>query len=161
MRPDRMNVALREFVATTLPLGQKFSECDASLNSVQILEDSLKDSTPSVPLFFILSPGADVVGDLDKVAKKQGFEKAVTYHNVSMGQGQDIVAMEKLGMGHKNGHWVILNNIHLMPRWCIDLEKSLDQFALEGSHERFRVFLTSEPSSGSEWGGRPLHWARR
>lgn len=108
MRPDRLNVALRDFVGTTLPLGPKFVDCDASLNSVQILEDSLRDSTPATPLFFILSPGSDVVGDLDRVAKKQGFEKALTYHNVSMGQGQDIVAMEKLHTGHKNGHWVIL-----------------------------------------------------
>ena len=113
MRPDRLNVALRDFVGSTLPLGSKFVDCDTSLNSVQVLEDSLRDSTPVTPLFFILSPGADVVGDLDKVAKKQGFEKAVTYHNVSMGQGQDIVAMEKLEMGHKNGHWVILNNVSL------------------------------------------------
>jgi dynein heavy chain, axonemal len=56
--------------------------------------------------------------------------------------------MEKLDMGHKQGHWVLLNNIHLMPRWCIDLEKRLDHFAVEGSHERFRVFLTADPSEG-------------
>ena len=114
MRPDRLNVALRDFIGSTLPLGSKFVDCDTSSNSVQVLEDSLKDSMPAVPLFFILSPGSDVVGDLDKVAKKQGFEKAVTYHNVSMGQGQDIVAMEKLEMGHKNGHWVILNNVRIL-----------------------------------------------
>ena len=34
-----------------------------------------------------------------------------------------------------------------MPRWCIELEKTLDAFIEEGSHERFRVFLTSDPSN--------------
>ena len=54
--------------------------------------------------------------------------------------------MEKLKMGHHNGHWLILNNIHLMPRWLVELEKQLDIFALEGSHKDFRLFLTSEPT---------------
>ena len=63
-----------------------------------------------------------------------------------MGQGQDVVAMDRLQMGHTQGHWVILNNCHLMPAWCIELEKKLDSFNLEGSHEKFRVFLTAEPS---------------
>merc|ERR1711871_478223 len=34
------------------------------------------------------------------------------------------------------------------PRWCNDLEKRLDEYALEGSHKNFRVFLTSDPSNG-------------
>merc|ERR1711871_1773413 len=33
------------------------------------------------------------------------------------------------------------------PRWCNDLEKRLDEYALEGSHKNFRVFLTSDPSN--------------
>jgi dynein heavy chain len=31
-----------------------------------------------------------------------------TLHTVSLGQGQDIVAMNKLDIGHKEGHWVML-----------------------------------------------------
>ena len=72
--------------------------------------------------------------------------KGISYWNVGMGQGQDVVAMDRLQMGHTQGHWVILNNCHLMPAWCIELEKKLDSFNLEGSHEKFRVFLTAEPS---------------
>ena len=44
------------------------------------------------------------------------------------------------------GHWVVLQNIHLMPRWTLELEKKLDEFAVEGSHPDFRVFLSAEPS---------------
>ena len=78
-----------------------------------------------------------------------GYHKAnVNYHNIAMGQGQDVVAMAKLDLGHKDGHWVMLQNIHLMPRWCIELEKKLDSFAAEGSHLTFRVFLSADPSKG-------------
>merc|ERR1712072_508024 len=65
-----------------------------------------------------------------------------------MGQGQDVVAEDRMEQGHRNGHWCILNNIHLMPRWCQSLEKRLDEYALEGSHQKFRVFLTADPSKG-------------
>lgn len=59
---------------------------------------------------------------------------------------QDVVAMSCLELAHRNGHWVILNNIHLMPRWLIELEKKLDEFAIEKSHEKFRLYLSSDPS---------------
>jgi len=56
--------------------------------------------------------------------------------------------MNKLEIGHKEGHWVMLQNIHLMPRWLLELEKKLEGFAAEGSHSDFRLFLSSDPSSG-------------
>merc|ERR1719487_3190607 len=65
-----------------------------------------------------------------------------------MGQGQDKIAMTNLEFAHRNGSWVILNNIHLMPSWLNELEKKLDVFALEGSHQRFRIFVSSDPSKG-------------
>ena len=146
MRPDRLAGALRDLVRDALPQGARFTECDAALNSTQVLEDALGDAGPSTPLLFVLSPGADVVADVDKLAARLGYAKGVTYHNVSMGQGQDLVASERLEAGHKQGHWVLLNNIHLMPRWLAELEKRLDAFAAEGSHARFRVLLTSDAS---------------
>merc|ERR1711865_590502 len=82
------------------------------------------------------------------LAIRYELERGTSYHNVSMGQGQDVVAMDKMEQAHRNGHWVILNNIHLMPRWCEDLEKKLDEYALEGSHKAFRLFLTADPSTG-------------
>ena len=148
MRPDRLQVALQHFVVDTLPQGKDFVMCDATMNSAGILDNTLSDATATTPIFFILSPGADVVGDVEALAQKYGFEKGASYHNVAMGQGQDVIAMEVLELAHKQGHWVLLNNVHLMPRWLIELEKKLDAFAQEGSHERFRVFLTGEPSSG-------------
>uniref|UniRef100_H3HCG5 AAA+ ATPase domain-containing protein n=1 Tax=Phytophthora ramorum TaxID=164328 RepID=H3HCG5_PHYRM len=147
LRPDRMTVAVNEFVRQVLPNGSNYCDCDSALNTLQVMDNSYLDSTPTTPLYFILSPGADVVAGVDKLSIKYGFERGVSYHNVSMGQGQDVFAMDRLEVAHRNGHWVILNNIHLMPRWLLALEKKLDEFALEGSHKNFRLFLTSDPSN--------------
>jgi dynein heavy chain len=147
LRPDRMTSALTSFIRNTLPDGSAYIECDSRLSNLQILDSCLAESTPKTPIYFILSPGANVVADLDKKAAEYGLQKGVSYHNVSMGQGQDVVAMSCLETAHRNGHWVILNNVHLMPKWLIELEKKLDEYALEGSHEKFRVFLTSDPSN--------------
>jgi dynein heavy chain len=148
LRPDRMTIAIRNFCEAVLPNGTKYSQCDSTLSTIEVITESFETSTTTTPMFFILSPGVDVVAEVDKLGDTLGMEKGVTYHNVSMGQGQDIVAMDKLEQAHRNGHWVILNNIHLMPKWCVELEKKLDEYALEGSHQKYRLFLTADPSDG-------------
>jgi dynein heavy chain, axonemal len=147
LRPDRIATCLLDFIRVVLPDGPAYAECDAALSSVDILDTCLADSTPAVPIYFILSPGANVMGDLDNLAQKYNFVYGESYHNVSMGQGQDVIAMRNLEMAHRQGHWVVLNNIHLMPNWLIELEKKLDEFALEGSHKKFRLFLSSDPAT--------------
>ena len=147
LRPDRMVSHLANFLRTTMPAGGDYVDCDSTLNSVQILRQSLADSTPQTPIYFILSPGADVVADLDKIAAEQDppFVNGENYFNVSMGQGQDVIAMSYLESAHRNGSWVILNNIHLMPKWLLELEKKLDSFG-DHSHDNFRLFLSSDPA---------------
>ncbi|NXO93463.1 DYH9 protein, partial [Certhia brachydactyla] len=66
-------------------------------------------------------------------------------HNVSLGQGQEVVAEQALDLAAKEGHWVILQNIHLVAKWLSTLEKKLEQHS-EGSHQDFRVFISAEPA---------------
>ena len=146
LRPDRLTIAVSKFIEGALPKGAEYTQCDSELNSFQVLEQTFADSDPTIPIYFILSPGANIVADIDKLAKQFKMEPGVSYHNVSLGQGQDIVAQERLDMGHRQGHWVVLNNVHLMPRWLRHVEKMLDAFAVEGSHSSFRVFMSSDPS---------------
>ena len=146
LRPDRMTIAMTNWLSNALPNGKKYTDADASLSPVEMLEAALADSAPEIPIFFILSPGADVVAVVDQVAAKRNFIKGKNYHNTALGQGQDVIAMGQLKVGHAQGHWLILNNIHLMPRWLIECEKQLDTMAMEGSHQNFRLFLTSEPT---------------
>merc|ERR1711968_208708 len=136
--------ALTDFIRITLPDGNAYADCDGALSSVQILDNCLADSLPATPIYFILSAGANVMGDLDSLAGKNLYIPGESYHNISMGQGQDVIAMRILEMAHRQGHWVVLNNVHLMPAWLQILEKKLDEFSLEGSHKRFRLFLSSD-----------------
>jgi dynein heavy chain len=148
LRPDRVTKALTAFLRQAHTGGERYTECDGALSAGEVMDASIGDSSPTTPLYFILSPGANVVAELDKLSVKHEYAMNVSYHNVSMGQGQDVVAMERLEQAHVDGHWVCLNNVHLMPSWLLVLERTLDAFALEGSHERFRLFCTSDPSNG-------------
>jgi len=148
MRPDRMVVAVQKFVTGMLPDGKKFTELDAGKSFANVLELSLDDSTPYTPLFFILSSGSDPVSTVYDYADRKGLIEAGKYHRVALGQGQDKIAMEKLDIASKEGHWVVLENIHLMPKWCKELEKTLDHFQEVGIHDDFRLFLSAEPSKG-------------
>jgi len=147
LRPDRITVALTNFIRDVLPKGKDYVEVDSELNSFQILEQSFEDSSPIIPLYFILSPGADVVSDVDKLAIKLGKAKGIEYHNISLGQGQDRVALDKLDVGHRQGHWVFMNNVHLMPKFLSTIEKKLEEYSGQGTHPDFRLMFSSDPST--------------
>ena len=67
------------------------------------------------------------------------------YNSVSLGQGQEEPAMRYLTQAHKNGGWVLLQNIHLTIDWTSgELEKKVDKLS-EGAHAEFRLFLSAEP----------------
>ncbi|XP_034049709.1 dynein heavy chain 9, axonemal [Thalassophryne amazonica] len=140
LRPDRMTYAIRDFVEEKL--GTKYVT-GRSLDFAV----SFEESGPATPVFFILSPGVDPLKDVEKHGKKLGYTyDNKNFHNVSLGQGQEVVAEQALDLAAKDGHWVILQNIHLVARWLDTLEKHLEQLC-EGSHENFRVFVSAEPSS--------------
>mmetsp|Transcript_116895 Transcript_116895/g.162408 ORF Transcript_116895/g.162408 Transcript_116895/m.162408 type:complete len:98 (+) Transcript_116895:8824-9117(+) len=65
---------------------------------------------------------------------------------VALGSGQDQIAFDFLDSAHKEGHWVMLQNIHLMPPFLIRLERRLDAYAQEGSNPTFRLFLSADAS---------------
>ena len=55
-------------------------------------------------MFFILSSGADPIQTLESIAKKSGVHDKI--FRVAMGQGQDVVAMNRL----EDGHRMVLKN---------------------------------------------------
>jgi len=108
LRPDRITTALDNFVRRTLPNGDDYVDCDSTSSFFQVLTSCYLDSTPTTPIYFILSPGANPVKDVEDLARKQGIDPAKMLHTIALGQGQDVVAMNKLDIGHKEGHWVML-----------------------------------------------------
>ena len=70
---------------------------------------SFEESGPATPVFFILSPGVDPLKDVEALGKKLNFTSDnQNFHNVSLGQGQEIVAEQKMAIASKEGHWVVL-----------------------------------------------------
>ena len=148
MRPDRVTTALNNFIRKILPDGTAFVECDSALSQYGVLEQAYSDSSTITPIYFILSPGANPVKDVERLCIREKMDPLKHLHTVALGQGQDIVANNKLDLSHKEGQWVMLQNVHLMPTYLIELEKKMAAFALEGSDPQFRLFLTSDPSNG-------------
>ena len=86
LRPDRMTYAVNGFVEEKL--GPKFVE-----NRTVEFAKSYEEAGPSTPIFFILSPGVNPLKDVEALGKKLGFTTAdKNFHNVSLGQGQEVVA---------------------------------------------------------------------
>lgn len=72
-------------------------------------EESYEETGPGTPVFFVLSPGVDPLKDVEALGKKLGFTvDSKNFHNVSLGQGQEVVAENALDVASESGHWVIL-----------------------------------------------------
>lgn len=79
LRPDKVLPAIQAFIVTHM--SQRYVE-PSTFNLLQ----SWKDSTPTSPLVFILSPGSDPMAALVTFAEAQGKSKALQV--ISLGQGQ-------------------------------------------------------------------------
>jgi len=108
IRPDRMTTSLDNFVCRTLPNGENYVYCDSTSSFDDIVLSSYNDSTTCTPIYFILSPGSNPVLAVETLARKQGIDPMKMLHTIALGQGQDVIAMNKLDIGHKDGHWVML-----------------------------------------------------
>ena len=72
-------------------------------------ESVLKEMTSTCPVIYLLSAGADPTDSIETLAKK----RRTVVECVSMGEGQDVVAMKAIGVATSNGTWVLLQNCHL------------------------------------------------
>jgi len=66
------------------------------------------------------------VQDVEMLGKKLGFTTLnKNFHNISLGQGQEVVAEEAMEVATSAGHWVVLQNVHLVKTWLPTLEKKI------------------------------------
>jgi len=140
LRPDRIGASLTSFVSENL--GNDFVEQEP-FN----MDKCYEESVASTPFFFVLFPGTDPTPTVEALARKLGITEANgRLVNISMGQGQEQVALNALNKGAKDGSWIMLQNIHLMQVWLKQLERCLEIIE-EFSSPEFRCILTSEPPS--------------
>ncbi|PHJ22997.1 dynein heavy chain, partial [Cystoisospora suis] len=138
IRPDCLVRCLRILVEEKL--GHSFLDPPAF-----DLHFSFKLATPTRPLIFILSSGADPMNCLLQLAKKHRMERQLL--SISLGQGQGPKAVSAIENAVETGAWVLLQNCHLGKSFLSQLERIVEDFALRKSiHPNFRLFLTSMPS---------------
>merc|ERR1719313_592198 len=126
MRTDRALLSAKAFVEDTM--GPEYIDFPP-LN----WESTLEESSSSVPLICILSPGADPSESILALAKKRKKEcKAV-----SMGQGQEIIARRLISTAVTTGNWVLLQNTHLGLKFLVELEQTL--LGMEEVNPEFRL----------------------
>ncbi|ANQ07504.1 Uncharacterized protein PCOAH_00018730 [Plasmodium coatneyi] len=106
----------------------------------ETLENIFVESSNRKPFLFLLSLASDPTNMIDDFAKK--FKKYPT-DKISMGEGQEIIAKEKLKNALISGNWLILQNCHLNKNFIIEVYNMLKK--LNEIEEDFRLFLTSEP----------------
>ncbi|KAG6956166.1 hypothetical protein JG687_00010768, partial [Phytophthora cactorum] len=137
IRPDKVIPAVMSFVATEM--GQRFIEPQPF-----DLKAGFDDSNCSTPLIFVLTPGADPMSELLKLAAELGFNKK--FVAISLGQGQGPLAENAIAEAIDNGTWVCLQNCHLSVSWLPTLEKICEEITPDRVHASFRLWLTSEPT---------------
>ncbi|CAB0039667.1 unnamed protein product [Trichogramma brassicae] len=135
-RIDRVYRAVTIYISATM--GEEFITPPAvGLDAIY------EQSTSTMPVVFVLSPGSDPTNDLIKLATRLGFG-GPRFRHLSLGQGQEQSAIDLLENAVQNGHWLMLQNCHLLLSFTRELEKRLENIGKPSPD--FRLWLTTDPS---------------
>ena len=134
MRMDRTLLAVLDFIkkvegidhhGSRLPvMGPKYTD-----PATYTTESVLNEMNSTTPVIYLLSAGADPTDALETLAKK----KRTSVECVSMGEGQDVVAMRAIASATANGTWVLLQNCHLGLDFIDQLEDLINKLKLPDS----------------------------
>ncbi|XP_046382890.1 dynein axonemal heavy chain 10 [Ischnura elegans] len=135
-RIDRIIRSMTNYISDLM--GEKY------ITSPSISFDSIyEQSSPQMPVVFILSPGSDPTSDLAKLAERWGSGGS-RFKYLSLGQGQEKAALSYFEVAVARGHWLLLQNCHLLLSFLQVLEKKLDE--MSKPHPDFRLWLTTDPT---------------
>ena len=136
LRPDKTVPELTQFIANEI--GPEFVD-PPSFN----LKVSYDVSTCETPIMFILTPGADPMTVLLRLADEMEMNDSSKLLSISLGQGQGPRAEEAIARGRDKGLWVCLQNCDLGESWLPTLEKICEEITSKNTHANFRMWLTT------------------
>jgi dynein heavy chain len=90
-----------------------------------------------------LSPGADPFSDVQKLVDVVGIGMN-KFRFLALGQGMGDTAKQYIESGAMRGHWVMLQNCHLLVSWLKKLEAIIEN--ITKPDKNFRLWLTTAPS---------------
>jgi dynein heavy chain len=132
LREDRTVIACAEFINNQLSPRYTDPISDA-------IADIYDESGARKPVLYLLTAGSDPTLSIDELAKKK---KKFPTEKVSMGEGQEVVAFEKMKQGFLAGTWVILQNCHLGIGFMNQQEEILGK--TPDIDDEFRLWITCE-----------------
>lgn len=139
LKPERLSFLCREFVEKKL--GKQFS-----VIKPVAMEEIYEDSDNRTPLTFILTQGADPTYSIINFAKQLiGNDLENELYIISLGQGQDKIALKRINESKEHGKWVMLQNCHLYKSFMNELENQVLALQESNHHKDFRLILTSMP----------------
>jgi len=139
IRPDKIVAAIQNLIVEEKELGEQFIRPPPF-----DLKKNYEEARCNTPIILILSPGADPMAELDKLSKHPSVRKRMT--SLSLGQGQEKIAIQSFNDAKERGEWVVMQNCHLSPSFMPILERLVNEIAKDPLNE-FRIWLTSMQSS--------------
>lgn len=136
LRMDRCMLMCKWFVRHTDAMGPAFVE--PVTDTLESIYDGMNSVTPVI---FLLSTGADPTEAIESLARKRKLPSPAV---ISMGEGQEPVAVKAMQAAAANGSWVLLQNCEL----GLDLMQTMEEFLerlRESQDPNFRLLITALP----------------
>ncbi|CAD8044294.1 unnamed protein product [Paramecium primaurelia] len=138
IKPEQFISATNEMIKQQM--GNLFIE-----NIPTTFEQFYFESDSKIPLLCIITPGADPRQEIIKLATKYDFNDR--FNQISLGQGQNQLAIKMILNAMQQGTWVLLQNCHLAASFMPELENLFEVQYKKEMNSDFRLWLTSQPTS--------------
>jgi dynein heavy chain len=135
LRMDRAQITCREFIQHTKQMGKTYVD-----PVVDKITDIYEEMVADTPVIYLLSIGADPTEAIENLARKNKKNVPAT---ISLGEGQEPVAIKAMNQAAINGDWVLLQNCELGLGLMVIMEEYLGGLVKDPG---FRLFITAMPS---------------
>jgi dynein heavy chain len=136
LRVDRSILMCKEFLRKTREMGPSYVE--PITDTIEMVYDGM---APEVPVIFLLSRGADPTESIEILCRKKKLPSPAV---ISLGEGQEPVALKAINAATVNGTWVLLQNCELGLGLMNELESIINKLT-DSMDPNFRLFMTALP----------------